>query len=48
MRSIDQLVDTMLAEKRIPCERLPPGQRADWNQRVGERVLASPELAILF
>jgi thymidylate kinase len=48
MRSIDQLVDTLLAEKRIPCEHLPPGQRGEWIRRVGERVLASPELATLF
>ena len=48
MRSIDQLVDTLLAEKKIACERLPAGQRAEWMQRVGERVLASPELATLF
>ena len=48
MRSIDQLVDTLLAEKRIPHERLPPGRREEWIGLVGEQVAARPELAKLF
>ncbi|HSB62160.1 MAG TPA: AAA family ATPase, partial [Vicinamibacteria bacterium] len=30
MRSIDRLVDTLLAEKRVACERLPGGRREEW------------------
>jgi len=48
MRSIDQLVDALLAEKKLPCERLPPGRREEWIRLVGERVVASPELSRLF
>ena len=48
MRSIDQLVDTLLAEKRIAHERLPPGRREEWIGLVRERVAASPGLAQLF
>jgi predicted ATPase len=48
MRSIDQLVDTLLAEKRIAHEKLPPGRREEWIKLVGEQVAASPQLAKLF
>jgi thymidylate kinase len=48
MRAIDQLVDRMLAEKKIEHERLSPGRREEWMREVGERMLASPELAKLF
>jgi thymidylate kinase len=48
MRSIDQLVDRLLKEKKLSCERLPPGEREDWIRQVAERVLASPDLATLF
>jgi nicotinamide riboside kinase len=34
VRSIDQLVDTLLEEKRIPHERLPPGEREGWSDKV--------------
>ncbi len=44
MRSIDQLVDTLLAEKKVPCEALPAGERAHWIELVRDRVLARPEL----
>jgi nicotinamide riboside kinase len=47
MRSIDQLVDSLLAEKKIPAQILPP-ERAAWIERVKETVLKSPELARLF
>ena len=39
VRSIDQLVDTLLEEKRIPHERLPPGDREGWSDRVKEIFL---------
>jgi nicotinamide riboside kinase len=45
MRSIDQIVDVMLAEKRVPHEVLPSGEREEWVEVVRERVLAAPELA---
>jgi len=48
MRSIDQLVDTLLAEKRIPHEKLPTGRREEWIKLVGEQVASSPQLAKLF
>ena len=48
VRSIDQLVDTLLGEKRIPHEKLPPGRREEWIKLVGEQVAASPKLAKLF
>ena len=48
MRSIDQLVATLLQQRRIPHETLPAQRREEWSARVGERVLRSPELARLF
>jgi len=42
MRSIDQLVDALLAEKRIRHEVLPAGQRDRWVEVVRDRVLGSP------
>jgi thymidylate kinase len=39
VRSIDQLVDTLLEEKKIPHERLTPGDRDGWIQSVKEIVL---------
>jgi len=44
MRSIDKVVDTLLAEKKMPFEPLPPGERPRWIEHVRERVLAHPEL----
>jgi thymidylate kinase len=44
VRSIDQLVDTLLKEKKIAYESLPAGERARWIELVRERVLARPEL----
>ena len=44
MRSIDQLVDTLLAEKKISHERLAPGQRETWIEVVRERVRKAPQL----
>jgi thymidylate kinase len=45
MRSIDQLVDALLAEKRILHERLPEGQRNEWIDRVKSVVLVQPQLS---
>ncbi|HEY3380710.1 MAG TPA: AAA family ATPase [Vicinamibacterales bacterium] len=44
MRSIDQLVDTLLAEKKYPFEQLPEGQRDTWIDVVKNVVLKHPEL----
>jgi len=48
MRSIDGLVDTLLAELKVPYEVLAPDGRADWADVVREVVLKRPELAKLF
>jgi len=48
MRSIDQLVDALLAEKKIGAHPLPPGGQAGWIEEVRETVLKRPELARLF
>jgi predicted ATPase len=45
MRSIDQLVDVLLTEKKIPHERLPEGRREAWIETVKNVVLAQPQLA---
>jgi thymidylate kinase len=48
MRSIDQLVDALLAEKKMPVQTLPRGERAAWVDLVKETVLKRPELSRLF
>ena len=46
MRSIDQLVDTLLAEKKLPCQTLPEGQRDTWIDVVKSTVYSSqPQLS---
>jgi nicotinamide riboside kinase len=45
MRSIDQLVDTLLTEKKLPCESLPEGRRDTWIDIVRETVLRQPQLS---
>ncbi len=45
MRAIDQLVDSLLAEKKLAHERLPDGRRQDWIDTVKDIVLAHPQLA---
>jgi hypothetical protein len=45
MRSIDTLVDTLLAERKIPHVSLPAGDQTGWSKVVAERVLAHPGLA---
>ncbi len=44
MRAIDQLVDTLLTEKRYVHERLPEGHRDDWIDLVKRVVLQHPRL----
>lgn len=45
MRSIDQLVDSLLAEKKWPCRTLPEGRRDTWIDIVKDVVLGHPELS---
>ena len=45
MRSIDRLVDDLLAERRLVCERLPEGRRDQWADVVKATVLRLPALA---
>ena len=42
MRSIDNLVDTLLGEKKIAHQVLPADRRADWIGIVGDVVQRSP------
>jgi thymidylate kinase len=44
MRAIDQLVDTLLAEKKVRYEKLPEGEREAWIAIVKEVVLKHPSL----
>jgi nicotinamide riboside kinase len=37
MRQIDRLVDELVEERGLPCERLPEGWREDWADIVKER-----------
>ena len=48
MRSIDALVDSLLAEMKVPHEVLPPGDREGWIALVRDRVQARPEMSRLF
>ena len=48
MRSIDQLVDTLLLEMKIAAEPLPPLERDRWSEVVRSVVLKRPELSRLF
>jgi thymidylate kinase len=45
MKQIDRLVDELIAERKLPCTRLPEGQRSEWAQMAGEAVLRLPALA---
>jgi thymidylate kinase len=45
MRQIDRLVDELVAERGLACERLPEGRREDWADTVREAVLRLPALA---
>jgi len=44
MRAIDGLVDRLLAEKKIPFEGLPKGERQAWIEVVREALLRRPEV----
>ena len=44
MRSIDQLVDTLLQEMKVPHQTLPPGQRDRWIEIVLAACLSAPAL----
>lgn len=48
MRSIDELVDRLLVEMKVPYESLAPDGRAGWIDRVRDVVLKRPELSRLF
>ena len=48
MRSIDALVDSLLAEMKVAHEVLPAGGREGWIDLVRERVQARPEMSRLF
>ena len=45
MRQIDRLVDELVEERGLACERLPEGRREDWAEIVKERVMSLPALA---
>lgn len=45
VRSIDQLVDSLLASKKVEHERLPPGRRDDWLAITLHALSAAPGLA---
>jgi len=45
IRSIDHLVDELLAEKAIACERLDPARRESWLDLARSRVIQHPLLA---
>jgi nicotinamide riboside kinase len=48
MRSIDGLVDRLLAEMKVPHQVLPAGEREQWSDTARDVVLKRPELARLF
>ena len=45
MRSIDRLVDELLEERKLRCERLPEDRREEWARLVNDRVVSLPALA---
>jgi nicotinamide riboside kinase len=45
MRSIDQLVDSLLAERNVAHEVLPSGERQRWAEIVRDIALRAPGLA---
>jgi nicotinamide riboside kinase len=47
-RSIDRLVDDLLAEKKVPHRVLPAGQREAWAQIAADVVRDAPEMQSLF
>ncbi len=45
MRQIDQLVDSLLVEKKLACTQLPPGHRDTWIDLARDAVLSHSELS---
>ncbi len=45
MRQIDRLVDELVEERNLPCDRLPEGGREGWAATVRDRVLGLPAFA---
>jgi thymidylate kinase len=45
MRQIDRLVDELVEERHLPCEKLPEGRRQEWTAAVCDRALALPAFA---
>lgn len=45
MSQIDRLVDELLAERQLPCTRLPEGERSRWAQLAADEVARLPALA---
>ena len=41
--AVDHLVDKLLAERALPHERLEPGARPTWIERVKQVVLSHPK-----
>jgi nicotinamide riboside kinase len=46
--AIDELVDRLLAERKLHCERLPEGRREAWAELALEAITRSPGFARLF
>jgi hypothetical protein len=44
MRQIDRLVDELVDERKLACERLPEGRREDWVEIVEKAVGRLPAL----
>jgi nicotinamide riboside kinase len=45
MRQIDKLVDELVADRGLTCDRLPEGRREEWAEIVKARVVRLPALA---
>jgi nicotinamide riboside kinase len=42
-RAVDELVDRLLAERALPHQRLEPGARPQWIERVKQVVMTHPK-----
>ncbi len=45
MRQIDKLVDELVEDRGLTCDRLPEGRREEWAEIVKARVVRLPALA---
>ena len=45
MRQIDTLVDELVEDRGLTCDRLPEGRREEWAEIVKARVVRLPALA---